>query len=396
MTAVADSAHGMMTIDQSLHRPGYSLGFQNLAVVTQIFQKWQMSKILPHNSVKQSHPLSPFCQAGMYSLEFLAINIPANFARPELQLANSIRLLGNIHELGPDDSGRIITQVHRHQAELLNAIHLVYSEMDSVLKCSRGYRRFLQSEDREELSQGFSETILFAAQALSRGFQIRGIEHYTEELHGPAQRLCATLEALRYVFHHRLAEYPNSISLVGLFPVLMDFDQAWVEFERAICNTYFNINERLSREKDREEMREWSLWVDLMCSTLVDMVEAKLISCDAVKECDPTVFFALPRMSLLNLLLNQHDSTTKLKALSSHSASITQILRSLSALSVPESSILKTWLCGGEVDSTLANIHQIFTQVCAIVDPLQSGPEAKFFTGIMSKVLKRYINESMG
>lgn len=49
------------------------------------------------------------------------------------------------------------------------------------------YRAQLPPEDQRELEGGFSENILFAAQALSRGFRIRGIEPFTAELVEPGK-----------------------------------------------------------------------------------------------------------------------------------------------------------------------------------------------------------------
>ncbi|KAK9767612.1 hypothetical protein K7432_002457 [Basidiobolus ranarum] len=351
---------------------------QHPTVFAQIFkfQKWKLPKHSPQSKTRRNHPLHLFYDA-------------------EQQLSSSIKLLESVRDVNSARFRRCTDRVHQHQTELLNTIYLVYCEMDSVLKCSRGYRRHLPTEDREELDQGFSETILFAAQALSRGFQIRGIEHCSEELREPAQKLCATFEALRYVFQYRAVKHPYSISLVGLFPVLMDFDQAWVEFERLVCYTYFNINGRRTRLKEKEDRNEWSLWVGLMWSTLGEIIKEDFISGEAVKEYDPTIFFTLPRMSLLNLLKNHINLAEKLKVLSPHGESMKQIFIELTLLSPAELLTLQRWLCGGEVNPATLNIHRIFTKLCAIVDPLQSGPEAKFFLAAMSKVFKRYIKKGL-
>ncbi|KAK9763585.1 hypothetical protein K7432_009607 [Basidiobolus ranarum] len=351
--------------------------FQNVTVFAQIFQlqKWKVPNQSLCSGARRNHPLSLFCEA-------------------EQQLAVSVKLLENVREVNSDEFRRFIDRVHQHQTELLNTIYLVYSEMDSVLKCSRGYRRYLSQEDREELDHGFSETILFAAQALSKGFQIRGIEYCSEELRGPAQKLCATFEALRYVFQYKATEYPDSISLVGLFPVVMDFDQAWVDFEKAICYIYFNINGRRARERENEEINERRLWVGLMWDTLEEIVEKQIVSSDAIKEYDPSIFFALPRMTLLSLLKVPFDSIKNLKALSSYTDEMKQICEELANLTPTELLTLQKWLCGEEVNPAIVNIHQTFTKLCAIVDPLQSGPSAKFFLSVMSKVFQRHIDRT--
>lgn len=176
--------------------------------------------------------------------------------------------------------------------------------MDSGLKAGREYRCSLPPEDQRELEGGFSENILFAAQALTRGFRIRGIEGFTAELVAPARQLCASMDALRLAFKRRAVLPPMSIAastsreenntirltttpssntaaagtaandnisdsatasttattstatnnyntplFVGnclpehgdLFPVLAEFDVAWTRFEQKICFCYFSV-----------------------------------------------------------------------------------------------------------------------------------------------------------
>lgn len=77
---------------------------------------------------------------------------------------------------------------------------MVYLEMPNALKSNRDYRNELPPEDRLELDDKFSENIMFAAQALGRGFRIRGIEAFTAELSDPARILCAAIEVPTSLF----------------------------------------------------------------------------------------------------------------------------------------------------------------------------------------------------
>lgn len=132
-------------------------------------------------------------------------------------------------------------RVHRAQRLLLDSIYLIYTDVDDDYKSPREYRRQLPPEDQRELENGFSENILFAAQALARGFRIRGIEQFTSELVEPAKQLCATMEALRYVFRSRAIECGAGLPYNDLWSVIGDFDLAWTWFEQKICFCYFTV-----------------------------------------------------------------------------------------------------------------------------------------------------------
>jgi hypothetical protein len=75
--------------------------------------------------------------------------------------------------------------------------------MPNSIKSARDYQRYLPAEDQRELSNCFSENILFAAEALTGGFRIRGLETFTAVLQEPARALFASLQSVRFVLRRR-------------------------------------------------------------------------------------------------------------------------------------------------------------------------------------------------
>ncbi|KAJ2377239.1 hypothetical protein GGI05_006895, partial [Coemansia sp. RSA 2603] len=147
-------------------------------------------------------------------------------------------------------------RVHLAQAQLLHTVHVLFvHSVPSHMRRSRQYRFYLPEDDQMELDRGFSESVLFAAQALARGFQIRGTERHTVALREPAQLLCCVWAAVRHVLCSRggalragwaarratvmVAEAAGHEQ--ALRRVLEDFDDAWVRFERDLCFAYFGL-----------------------------------------------------------------------------------------------------------------------------------------------------------
>lgn len=133
---------------------------------------------------------------------------------------------------------RNLEKVHEAQRLLLNSLYLLHMELDEFQKAPREHRDILPSHDRNELEHGYSENIMFAAEALSRGFRIRGIENHTADLVQPAQMLCAIFEAIRFKLRLR-AESNLFAPYTDCFQILMEFDVIWTEFEAKICSFYF-------------------------------------------------------------------------------------------------------------------------------------------------------------
>ncbi|KAJ3039847.1 hypothetical protein HDV00_011756 [Rhizophlyctis rosea] len=193
-------------------------------------------------------------------------------------------------------------RVHRAQKLLLEAIYLAYTDIPESFKADRTYRRSLPPEDQRELEGGFSENILFAAQALSKGFRIRGIEGFTGELVEPAKELHATLEALRFVFRCR-AFVSTSPPHDDLFPVLRDFDRAWTVFEQKICFCYFSV----AYQGAPGGADETDMFQVLMSETLLLSLRNTLLTPDQIHTFDPQAIIAIPRLTIVAGLLHMPD-----------------------------------------------------------------------------------------
>ncbi|KAJ3057230.1 Lateral signaling target protein 2 [Rhizophlyctis rosea] len=254
--------------------------------VAQIFQhrKWRPMDHDVTPRLNETQPLSLFYHADEH-------------------LAQNIHLLKKVRDTTTTQFRRRNERVHQAQRLLLEAIHLVYSDMPERDKAARDYRNGLPPEDQRELEGGFSENILFAAQALSRGFRIRGIETFTAELVEPAKELCATLEALRFVFRCR-ALVCTSPPHEDLYSVLRDFDIAWTQFEKKICYCYFTV--AYSGRPTRAD--ETDMFSVLMSETIIRATTiTKLLTKDQFHTFDPQAIIAVPRLTIIAGLLHMPD-----------------------------------------------------------------------------------------
>ncbi|KAJ2738696.1 hypothetical protein GGI20_006234, partial [Coemansia sp. BCRC 34301] len=145
--------------------------------------------------------------------------------------------------------------------------------------------------------------VLFAAQALSRGFQIRGTERRTPALRDPAALLCASWAAVRHVLQTRC-------STDALRRVLRDFDDAWIRFERDLCFAYFGLPDDDENETPESVPHEdeFALLVVLLSETLQRGVTLSIVKSDAVATMDPQVMLALPRLAILHAIQHAHPA----------------------------------------------------------------------------------------
>ncbi|KAJ1920183.1 hypothetical protein IWQ60_007058 [Tieghemiomyces parasiticus] len=316
-----------------------------LPVITQIFQcpKWKVPAAPKLPNARENKPLA------MY---FLA----------EEKLASAVALLEKCRNPNSASFKEAADRVHMCQRILLNTIYLVYSAMDSTWKSSRSYRQYLPDEDQQELNRSFSESILFAAQAISRGFQIRGIEERSDSLNFPATELCASLDALRFVFRHRAAEC-TSAPYELLYPVLSDFDRAWTIFERQLCFAYFDVggsdlrgqNAATSAEDPTaDDDQQLAVLTAILSETVMHSVQTDIVSRDAIEYCDPAAILAVPRLAIVHALLHAADTLRLTDPdhafwwFRPHSGSLTYIQTALQCLEPNRLATLERMLASGD------------------------------------------------
>ncbi|TPX69945.1 hypothetical protein SpCBS45565_g02122 [Spizellomyces sp. 'palustris'] len=328
-------------------------------------------------------------------------------------------------------------------------------DMDEDLKASRDYRTRLPPEDQRELEGGFSENILFACQALSRGFRIRGIEHFTQELVEPARQLHAAMDALRFAFRTR-ALTCSSTPYLDLYPVLKDFDQAWAAFEEKICFCYFSVSYhgRPGRFDDLD------MFQVLMSETILRSVRCGYIAWNQIHTFDPIVIVAIPRLCMVAGLHHMPDCVSLLRGehgfrwFRSKEPILQRIRTHLQLLDDSSITLLEKML----VDSDLATevqkhstpsaeehvspaaeeraldaahslnseneitevapptnekrarfmpaiqtcsaklrpdlgLHWLFRDICSVADDLQSGPHARDFVALMHRVFSMHAED---
>lgn len=225
------------------------------------------------------------------------------FYHSDENLIKAIKSLRSQSDSSSDTFRRRNERVHKAQRMLLDSIYIIYQETDDTYRASREYRRQLPLEDQRELESGFSENILFAAQALSRGFRIRGIEQFTPTLVQPALELAAALEALRFVFRSRALRDPTPFHQ-DLFEVIGGFDAAWTRFEQRICFCYFEV----TNGGVAPSVKDSDMLQVLMSETLIRAIHAGHISTTSLSNLDPSVLIALPRLTIIAALV--HTPTT--------------------------------------------------------------------------------------
>ncbi|KAJ2454114.1 hypothetical protein EV183_001716 [Coemansia sp. RSA 2336] len=240
----------------------------------------------------------------------------------EAALASSLQVLEKSHNTRSPSFRMRADRVHASQAQLLLCIHTLFTQQVSAEeRQSRHYRFYLPEDDQVELDRGFSESVLFAAQALARGFQIRGTESHTEALREPASMLCSVWAAVRFVLYARSRPLwdawthgcsSSSPEIDSLRRVLVDFDEAWVRFERDLCFAYFRLNNsQVAGFMDPNDSgdagqvaqeEEFSLLVVLLSETLQRCLAQKLVTDEQAESMDPQLILALPRLAILHAI----------------------------------------------------------------------------------------------
>lgn len=276
----------------------------------------------------------------------------------------------------------LILKIHRAQKLLLDTMYLIASLLP--VEFPRPYLTSLPTNDRNELENQFSENILFAAQALSHGFRIRGIETSSFHLRIFAEKLAAALEAVRFVF--RTSSVQMDHDLLTLTPVTQDFLHAWATFEHEICRAYFGL-------ADADE------WVKLLVRSIELGISRQYFGVTDVDGMEPFLMFGLPRLAMTLA----PEWVSRQSWFKDNHLLLGEVTEGLALLSEPDLHQLQQWLLDNPFDENgvlLApkeriyennpQVEKLFRGIASLVDELQGGTHAKIFTCILSRAFTRY------
>ncbi|KAI9480083.1 hypothetical protein LPJ78_002392 [Coemansia sp. RSA 989] len=328
----------------------------------------------------------------------------------EAALASSLQVLQKSRNTRSPSFRMRADRVHASQAQLLLCIYTLFTQQVSAEeRQSRHYRFYLPEDDQVELDRGFSESVLFAAQALARGFQIRGTESHTEALREPASMLCSVWAAVRFVLYARSrplwdawtrGHSGSSSEIDSLRRVLVDFDEAWVRFERDLCFAYFRLNNSQvagfmdpndsgdSGQVAQEE--EFSLLVVLLSETLQRCLTQKLVTEEQTESMDPQLILALPRLAILHAIAGgkegfdglcfvEFEGTSMFWWFREYSDLCRRIYDTVSSWPLPLYELLQRMLVAEEADLVLSQTSDavLFDVLYKDVKPAQTKTAAK-------------------
>lgn len=347
--------------------------------------------ITHHNT--QSLLAPPLNKSNLLSLHFHA----------EQKLTETAITLSRIEHLKGPQFQFLMDQIHHAQALVLDAVYLIYKDMDDGLKCPKPHRSSLPSEDREALETGFREYVLFAAQALTHGFQIRGLEQNTDQLMTPALQLIAAYQAVRQVFYLRATTCPEP-PYQSLYDVLIDFDQAWSQFEAILFMSYHRTKTELESLPP-----QFPLLVHALHKTLHKSIGKGYVQESQVECVDPDLMISLPRLTLLNCILHKKYRLVDLDRPDQcfswflpHLPKLIRINKLIKGFTRAQLQTLKIQLSSGESDGNSSSssednsddhleevqVHQVFKLLCQVADSLCYGNNAKWLVRAMETVFQ--------
>ena len=177
--------------------------------------------------------------------------------------------------------------------------------------------------------------------------------------------------------------------------ILKDFDKAWTDFEKAICYAYFSISS-FGKPFCTQEVELFEI---LLTETILYCLTHDYISRDDLENCEPSTFITIPRMSIMvalvrmpQLLPSTNEHTPRLfDWFKEKSSLLHEISLQLAALKDHELDHLEKLLANQENEMISdESLLILFRSICIVVDDLQSGPRAKEFNLLLSKVFPMY------
>ena len=287
--------------------------------------------------------------------------------------------------------------------------------MPEQFKSARDYRYLLPLEDQGELDGSFSENVLYAAQAISSGFRVRGIESHSQMLVEPARILCAAFDTLRFVCRMRCLEDSDTTTMFpAMTKIFCDFDWAWTRFEHKICFCYFSLlngsggggstalgtletSDIAVPDELKDIFEQEQICTVLLSETISHARKHDLFDLNDLQYFEPYLMIAIPRLSLVYYLANyntiDHEDLEGSCDIFATANDILLTLKSdIQSLSESDSLSLERQLVksvdpnANQCDLLQGNLHFLFQSISSITDNLITGSKKSH---ILSRAMKK-------
>eukprot|EP00128_Syssomonas_multiformis_P015835 Colp12_sorted_trinity150504_noHs@414 len=197
------------------------------------------------------------------------------------------------------DQVEVIERLHEHQAEVLNAMEVIFADINDP-RMSREYRLKFPAEVQGELSGNLWETLLFAAELISDGRVLEGRERATEALRPAAIALCNAFETANQVLRAQAKRDPTKYT-PKIKHTLMHFDQCWTTFE----NLYVRAIVPCKSSSEYEEKQDLTV---LFSEAVHESLKKGTVTQEDIDDYEPKVMFTIPRLAVLSGLLLKANS----------------------------------------------------------------------------------------
>ncbi|KAJ1553576.1 hypothetical protein HK405_007517 [Cladochytrium tenue] len=335
------------------------------------------------------------------------------FFYADASVGRAIRKLARTPSTSTATLQRRAELVHRHQRRVLSTVRDIYCDIvPPSRRRDRAHRALLPAADRRELdSATFSEGVLFAAQALSAGLSVRGLEQASASLKNVAVPLCAAHAALRFAMRSRALTRPRP-PYDDLAGVVSTYDSVWNAFEEAICTCYFQL--AALRPPPPPDVLDTELLQILMSEAILHGLERGHIQREHLRDFDPSAIVAVPRLTLeLALaggLCGACDGRTVQPVLArwlgKKPSDLDALRERLSTYADEERAVLEKRLVigsedGGQSESPATpsrrrmassrSVRSVFHAVCGLSDKLQRSRD---FIRVMQSAFQMYADEN--
>jgi uncharacterized protein YecT (DUF1311 family) len=249
---------------------------------------------------------------------------------------------------------------------------------------SRDYHSRLRTEDRDELSASYSEYMFFAAQSISHGFFVQGLQDRADVLTPLAVAVVANFQVVRSLLvGHSMSSAEAELSLAS---ALKEADFAWTSFEEEACRKYF-----VDENKKPVRKRPVDIARSIFEKALYRAVKAGNVKSESVEDQDPSLFVHLPRMALLRAIEMGDEAISALcDADLDVVGTVADLASSVSEMAEEKISKLESMLCGNSKEETASDreLLDAFKETAAVADRWLQTKKSKLISFCIRRALE--------